>query len=57
MDRDALRRTIEAALPIARERASLVSEMRAALQRGDESLALVLAYQLAGVNPPLRLHR
>jgi len=55
--RDGLRAMIEAALPIARERASLVLEMRGALERGDERLALTLAYSLAGVKPPLRIRK
>lgn len=54
--RDGLRAMIEAALPIARERASLVLEMRSALEGGDERLALALAYRLAGVKPPLSIH-
>ena len=54
--RDTLRAMVEAALPIARERASLLLEMRGALERGDERLALTLAYRLAGLNPPLSLH-
>jgi hypothetical protein len=53
--RDGLRAMIEAALPIARERASLVLEMQGALERGDERLALTLAYRLVGVKPPLSI--
>lgn len=51
--RDALRALVETALPIARERASLLKELRGALERGDERLALTLAYRLAGLNPPM----
>ena len=50
--RDALRALAEVALPIARERASLLGEMRDALDRGDERLVIALARRLTGRKPP-----
>lgn len=48
-DRDRLRRTIEAALPAALERAQLLGEMRAALIRGEDVTAM--ARRLCGLPP------
>lgn len=48
-DRDALRRMVDVALPIAKARAVLVGEIRAALEQGDERHALVLARRLCGL--------
>ena len=47
--RESLRTWVEAALPIARERAQLISRMRAALESGDDQTALVLAREVAGL--------
>lgn len=46
--RDALRALAEVALPIARERASLVGEIGDALDRDDERLVIALARRLTG---------
>jgi len=47
--RESLRTWVEAALPIARERAQLISRMRAALESGDDQTALALAREVAGL--------
>lgn len=49
LDEDALRRMIEAALPVAQQQAQLVGEMSDALTRGDERAALALARRLCGL--------
>ena len=41
----------EAALKLGRERALILAELRSALIRGEDALALVLARQLAGLEP------
>ncbi|HEU4454445.1 MAG TPA: hypothetical protein VFR81_15360 [Longimicrobium sp.] len=48
--REALRTWVEAALPIARGRARLISRMRAALESGDDQTALALAREVAGLH-------
>lgn len=47
--RESLRTWVEAALPIARGRAQLISRMRAALESGDDQTALALAREVAGL--------
>lgn len=44
-----LRRVVEAALPIANERAKLVGDMRAALEAKDDQLALRLLRRFVGL--------
>jgi hypothetical protein len=47
--RESLRMWVQAALPIARGRAQLISRMRAALEAGDDQTALALAREVAGL--------
>jgi hypothetical protein len=47
--REALRTWVEAALPLARGRAQLISRMRTALEAGDDQTALALAREVAGL--------
>ena len=47
--RESLRTWVEAALPIARGRAQLISRMRTALESGDDQTALALAREVAGL--------
>lgn len=51
-DPERLRRAIEEALPIARERGRLHGELREALLAGQDQAALALARRLCGL-PPL----
>lgn len=46
---DRLRRAVEVALPVARERGRLMVQIRAALERGDEQRALQLLRQYCGI--------
>ncbi len=48
-DPDRLRRTIEEALPIARERRQLLDEIKDALEEGDDHAALTLMRRYLGL--------
>jgi hypothetical protein len=48
---DALRRMVEAALPVARARAELIGELRSALLERDDASALALARRVCGIPP------
>lgn len=48
---DALRRMVEAALPVARARAELIGELRSALLKRDDTAALALARRVCGIPP------
>lgn len=51
---DAARRLIEAVLPAARARAQMLSDLRAALEQGDERAAIAIARRYTGL-PPLEV--
>jgi hypothetical protein len=48
---DRLRRTIEAGLSVAHERRRLLDDLRAALEGGNDPLALALARRVVGLPP------
>lgn len=54
LDQDRLRRLVEEALPVARERAQLALDIRDALMRGDEISAITLMRRYVGLPPELR---
>jgi len=49
VDRDALRRAVEDALPFALDRAHLMGQIRLALQEGKDAVALTLMRQYCGI--------
>lgn len=54
LDRDALRRMVEAALPVAETRGHLLGEIKDALLRGDEPAAVALMRRYCGI-PPVQI--
>jgi hypothetical protein len=46
---DALRRTVEQALPVAKARAQMVEEIRTALEQGEERTAIALMRRYCGL--------
>lgn len=49
VDRETLRRVMDAALPAARDRAALLAEVRGALAVGDDRAALALMRRYCGL--------
>lgn len=49
LDREQLRRAVEAALPEALGRAQLLGEIRGALEKGDDAAAILLMRRYCGL--------